>query len=136
MRVSGQCLCGAVRYRGDAEPQFQVKCYCTDCRKSSAAGHAAMMGFAREAIEVKGEVKEFHSKADSGNGVMRAFCPTCGAGVYAKNAAMPTMIFLRASTLDDPDLFSPQLVVYASRAPAWDPVNQGLQAFAESPPRG
>ena len=52
MHVSGQCLCGAVRYSGDTDPQFQVKCYCNDCRKSSAAGHAAMMGFAREAIAV------------------------------------------------------------------------------------
>lgn len=136
MRVSGQCLCGAVRYAGDADPHFQVKCYCTDCRKTSAAGHAAMMGFPADAISISGEVKEFHSKADSGADVMRAFCPTCGAGVYARNAAMPQMIFLRASTLDDPNLFAPQLVVYASRAPAWDPVSAGVPAFPEGPPRG
>lgn len=135
MIVSGQCLCGHVRYQGDAEPRFQVKCYCTDCRKVSAAGHAAMMGFSTNAIRVKGEVKEYHSKADSGADVTRAFCPTCGAGIYARNAAMPGMIFLRASTLDDPNLFAPHLVVYASRAPAWDPVSQAVPAFAEGPPR-
>jgi hypothetical protein len=116
MRVSGRCLCGAVRYSGDTDPQFQVKCYCTDCRKSSAAGHAAMMGFPREAIAVSGDVKEFQSKADSGTNVARAFCPACGTGIYSKNAAMPHLIFLRASTLDDPDLFVPQpLIALAHR---------------------
>jgi len=135
MHVSGQCLCGGVRYSGDAEPQFQVKCYCTDCRKMSAAAHAAMMGFVKGAIAIKGQVKEYHSKADSGADVTRAFCPTCGAGIYAGNSTMPQLIFLRASTLDDPSLFAPQLVVYASRAPSWDPVTQGVPAFAEAPPR-
>lgn len=136
MHVSGQCLCGAVRYSGDTDPHFQVKCYCTDCRKTSAAGHAAMMGFPAGAIGITGELKEFHSKADSGADVTRAFCPTCGAGVYARNGSMPEMIFLRASTLDDPDLFAPELVVYASRAPVWDPVSKGVPAFPEGPPRG
>lgn len=136
MRISGRCLCGAVSYGGETEPHFQVKCYCTDCRKSSAAGHAAMMGFAREAIALSGEVREFRSKADSGTDVVRAFCPACGAGVYSRNAAMPQLIFLRASTLDEPNLFAAQMVVYASRATSWDPVGQGVPAFAEGPPRG
>ena len=136
IHISGQCLCGAVSYSGETDPQFQVKCYCTDCRKTSAAGHAAMMGFPASTISISGKVKEFHSKADSGVHVTRAFCPTCGAGVYSRNAAMPQMIFLRASTLDDPNLFTTQLAVYASRSPAWDPVSEGVPVFPEGPPRG
>ena len=133
MQVSGQCLCGAVRYRGKAEPHFQAKCYCTDCRKTSAAGHAAMMGFAADAIRITGDVKEFHSRADSGAEVTRAFCPICGTGIHSRNSKMPGLIFLRASTLDDPNLFAPQMIVWAARAPAWDPVNPDVPAFAERP---
>ena len=133
MKISGQCLCGAVRYRGEAGPRFQGKCYCTDCRKTSAAGHAAAMGFAADAIRIEGSLKEFRSQADSGAQVTRAFCPTCGAGIYACNDRMAGLIFLRASTLDDPNLFSPQMIVWAARAPAWDPVNPGVPAFAERP---
>lgn len=134
MKIAGGCLCGAVRFRTDGEPQFQVKCYCTDCRKLSAAGHAAMIGFSREAVAIEGTATEYHSKADSGRAVMRAFCPKCGAGVYAENSAMPHMIFVRASVLDDPNLFTPQMAVWASRAPQWDRVNEGLHAFPEGPP--
>src|SRR5262245_58733642 len=133
MKISGQCLCGAVRYSGEAEPAFQAKCYCTDCRKTSAAGHAAMMGFRSDAIAITGAVKAFRSKADSGAQVARAFCPACGAGIYSTNERMPGLIFLRASTLDDPGLFSPQMIVWAARATAWDPVNEGVPTFAERP---
>jgi len=136
MRVSGGCLCGAVSFVGDAEPQFQVKCYCTDCRRTSGAGHSAMMGFASGAITFTGETREFRSRADSGNDVERAFCPTCGCGIYARNGGMPHMIFVRASALDDPNLFAPQMAVWAERAPTWDAVNAGLPAFALAPTRG
>ena len=135
MRVSGKCLCGAVHYSGEADSLFQVKCYCTDCRKTSGAGHAALICFPAGTISMTGDVREFRSTADSGSAVTRAFCPGCGSGVYSRNAAMPHIICLRASTLDDPGVFSPQLIVYASRAPAWDPVSEGVPAFAESPPR-
>lgn len=133
MEISGRCLCGAVRYAGDTEPMFQGKCYCTDCRRSSAAGHAAMMAVPDGALAITGALREFRSTADSGAAVTRAFCPTCGSGVFARNERMPGMLFVRASTLDDPGLFTPQMIVFASRAPAWDPVTPGVPAFAERP---
>jgi len=133
MRVSGGCLCRAIRFEGDAEPQFQVTCYCIDCRKTSGAGHAAMMGFEEGAIRITPGAREFASQADSGNDLVRAFCPACGSGIYSRTAGMPHLIFLRASVLDDPALFTPQLAVWAARAPAWDPVPGHLPAFAGAP---
>jgi hypothetical protein len=133
MRLTGGCLCGAIRFEGDAGPQFQVTCYCNDCRKTSGAGHAAMMGVAEGAIRIAPGAREFVSMADSGNDIVRAFCPACGSGIYSRTAGMPHLIFLRASALDDPALFAPRLAVWAARAPAWDPVPAHLQAFAEAP---
>ncbi len=134
-KIRGGCLCGAVRYEGEAEPVFSAKCYCTDCRKTSGAGHAAHMGFPKSAVKIDGPVKTYVSKADSGNDVTRGFCPTCGAGIYSQSTAMPDLLFLRASPLDAVSLFKPQLAVYASRAPHWDPVGNAMPAFATVPPR-
>jgi hypothetical protein len=44
MNIGGGCLCGAVRFVGVAEPVFQVKCDCTDCRKTAGSGDAAVIG--------------------------------------------------------------------------------------------
>lgn len=49
---------------------------------------------------------------------------------------MPGMAFVRASSLDDPNVVSPHLVVYASRAPAWDHIDPALPSYPEMPQGG
>lgn len=131
--IKGGCLCGAVRYQVEAEGGGG-HCYCTDCRKSSGTSHCSHM-IARDAdFSVTGELRFFEKQADSGNSVRRGFCPTCGSAVYSTNSGMPGMSFVRASSLDDPSNFSPQMVVYTSRAPTWAPIHDALPGFDEMPP--
>ncbi len=47
---------------------------------------------------------------------------------------MPGMMFLRASSLDDLEVFKPQMHVYVSRAASWDHRQDGLPAFDMMPP--
>lgn len=133
---AGGCLCGAVRYECGAEPAVSGHCHCVDCRKSSGTGHCSHMGVPRAAVSVTGKVSLYERAADSGNTVGRAFCPTCGAAVYSLNSGMPEMIFVRASSLDDPEVFKPQLIVFTSRAPSWDHMDASLPGFATQPEGG
>jgi hypothetical protein len=75
----------------------------------------------------------YDRRADSKNIVSRGFCPNCGSPVYSTNSGMPGMIFVRASSLDDPEIARPTMVVYASRAPSWNHVDSKLPTFAEMP---
>ena len=132
---SGGCLCGAVRYESTDEPVLGGHCYCEDCRRSSGAAHSSVIGVPKEALTVTGETRAYERAADSGNVVSRNFCVVCGTTVFIENSAHPEMRFLRAGTLDDPEVFTPQVVVYASRAPSWDKPDDSLPAFAEMPPK-
>jgi len=132
--ITGGCLCGAVRYEVTAESAFGGNCYCTDCRRASGTGHCSHMGVPGDGYAVTGALKSFEKPADSGNVVARSFCPTCGSAVHSTNSGMPGMIFVRASSLDDPSAFSPAMTVYASRAPEWDAPPAGLPTFDEMPP--
>ena len=134
MAFSGGCLCGAVRYLCSGEPAMAGHCHCVDCRRSSGSGHSSHLAVPAGSLQVTGELRAYASPADSGNIVERAFCPTCGAPVYSKNVGMPDLVFLRASSLDDPEVFAPQMVVYASRAPSWDRIGGGLPTFDVMPP--
>lgn len=131
---TGGCLCGAVRYTCGAEPMMAGHCHCEDCRRSSGTGHCSHFAAPEGAVALTGELKGYARPADSGNLVTRYFCPTCGAAIYSINAAMPQMIFLRASSLDDPEVFKPQMHVYVSRAASWDARREGLPAFDTMPP--
>jgi hypothetical protein len=133
---SGGCLCGAVRYQSAVGPQVVGHCHCVDCRKSSGTGHCTHVVIPEDAFTVSGEVKFYDRPADSGNIVSRGFCPTCGSAVYSTNSGMPDMVFPRASSLDDPEIAKPQMVVYASRAPSWDHVDPELPAFPTMPQGG
>jgi hypothetical protein len=47
---------------------------------------------------------------------------------------MPDLIFLRASSLDDLEVFKPQMIVYASRGASWDIFDTNLPRFEKMPP--
>ena len=132
--LQGGCLCGALRYVCSAEPVFSGHCQCTDCRKDSGTGHSSHMAVPKAAVAISGEAKIFEKKADSGNTVGRAFCPNCGSSVYSVNSAMPDLIFLRASSLDDPGIFKPQMVVYTRSGPAGDHRAPCLPGLRAAPP--
>ena len=85
------------------------------------------------ALTLTGVTTGYDHPADGGNVVTRHFCPTCGSAVFSRNASMPGMVFLRASSLDDLEVFKPQMHVYAARAASWDQPGD-LPAFEKMPP--
>lgn len=132
---TGSCLCGAITYESSEEPRFTGHCHCVDCRKTSGTGHATHVAVAKSALAVEGEVKFYERPADSGNIVARGFCPDCGSAVYSTNEGMPDLVFVRASSLDDPETAKPQLIVYTDQAPSWDVMDTNLPSYAEMPTR-
>jgi hypothetical protein len=65
-RWTGGCLCGALRYEAEGEPQFAGLCYCADCRKASGSGFIPFLGFSSQAVRFTGSSVKFSSKAASG----------------------------------------------------------------------
>lgn len=131
---SGGCLCGAVRYTCDGEPMMAGHCHCEDCRRSSGTGHCSHMAVPEDSLSLTGNLSRYLRPAGSGNMVTRAFCPTCGAPVFSTNAGMPGMVFLRASSLDDLEVFQPQMHVFTVQAASWDKPTSGIPAFERMPP--
>jgi hypothetical protein len=133
-RLSGGCLCGAVRYESSADPMGGGHCYCIDCRRSSGTDRCSHFVVPKDAVTLVGDVATYDRAANSGNLVTRAFCPRCGSPLFSTNSGNQHLLFLRASSLDDPDLFRPQMIVFASRAPSWARLEQDLTTFPEMAP--
>lgn len=133
-KFTGGCLCGEINYEGEGEPAFCGHCQCVDCRKTSGTGHGSHMAMPEAAVRLSGAVSTYDRPSDSGNIVSRSFCPQCGSALYSTNSGMPGMLFLRASSLDDPNVFTPQLVVYTRSGAGWDLIDPQLPAFETMPP--
>lgn len=134
--ITGRCLCEAVTFEISTQPNLVGHCHCVDCRKASGSGHCIHLVISEEELTVTGEVKFYDKPADSGAVVSRGFCANCGCAILSRNSSMPGKVFPRASALDDPDAITPQMIVYASRAPKWDYMDPDLPAFSEMPEGG
>ncbi|MDI7861458.1 GFA family protein [Rhizobiaceae bacterium n13] len=130
----GGCACGAVRYETSSEPIFENHCQCRDCQKRSGTGHGSYLTFPRRAeMVITGEARSWRVAGDSGNEKIHAFCPICGTQVFLTFAAMPELIAVPAGSLDDPEMFKPQVVTYAARGHAWDTIDTDLRKFERMP---
>ncbi|MBK8545404.1 MAG: GFA family protein [Caulobacteraceae bacterium] len=131
---SGRCLCGAVSALCSAEPMMAGHCHCEDCRRSSGSGHCSHLGAPEESVTITGSTKAYERASDSGNMIARHFCPNCGSALFSKNAGMPGLLFLRASSLDDLEVFKPQMHVFVARAASWDRPASDIPTFEKMPP--
>jgi hypothetical protein len=126
MAITGGCLCGAVRYRIEAEPIAARTCWCRLCQHIGAGSATVNVAFPSAAVSIAGTLADFASKADSGNFMHRRFCPVCGTHVAIQSEARPHLLSVRAGTLDDPELGKPSMTIWIAMAPSWAPIDPHL----------
>ncbi len=95
---TGGCLCGAVRYRVEAELREIHACHCSQCRRVS--GHyAAFSACANEALVF--EKNDGLAWYESSPGTRRGFCRKCGATLFWDDSSR-SHIAVAAGSLDEP----------------------------------
>jgi hypothetical protein len=132
-RLTGGCLCGALRYEADGAPMYAGHCYCADCRKASGSGFVPYMGFASSAVRVTGTSRAFRSKAASGGDAVRNFCATCGGMVFGGEVGISDSFTIYAGSLDDPSAFHPTAAIFARGHAPWAVIPPGLKVYDALP---
>jgi hypothetical protein len=132
-QIEGGCLCGQVRYSGDAEPVFVGICHCTDCQKFSGSAFATVVALPAAALKVTGTLKTFTKPGDSGKPMHRRFCPGCGSSILDEADALPGMVMVYVGTLDDPSWVRPQSQIYCDSAQPWVQLGGEIRRFAKVP---
>lgn len=108
-RVTGGCLCGAVRIVATGRPYRVGLCHCLDCRKHHGALFYATAIFPEDAVRIDGETRDYEG---------RSFCPRCGSSVFARSA---DEIEVSLGALDAPDRFTPTYESFTVRRESWLP---------------
>jgi hypothetical protein len=134
MEITGGCLCRAVRYSISAAPITTRTCWCRVCQYIGAGSATVNTGFGSEALTVSGELRDHVMAADSGNIMHRRFCPSCGTHLFTASEARPHLIFVRAGTLDDPELARPAATIWTASAPSWACFDEGIPKVPRQPP--
>jgi len=134
MPISGGCLCRAVRYVISAAPIVTRVCWCRVCQYIGAGSGTVNACFPSAALTVHGELRDFPSTADSGSRMHRRFCPSCGTHLFSAAEVRPHLVFVRAGTLDDPEVAQPAMTIWTSAAPSWACINAQLPQVQRQPP--
>jgi len=134
MEITGGCLCKAVRYRITAAPIVTRVCWCRLCQYLGAGSSTVNVCFPSNAITIEGAVADYSNVADSGNVMHRRFCPTCGTALFSEAEVRPHLIFVRAGTLDDPEVARPVATIWTSQAPTWACFDPDLPQVERQPP--
>jgi len=130
----GGCLCGAVRYTLTETSLSGGHCYCEACRRSGGSDHRSHATLPDGAISIQGALTYYERTADSGSKIRMGFCPRCGSPILSHNSSIPGMTFLSVSSLDDPEIFTPAMVVFTKREPFWAVRDKDLPSFEAMPP--
>lgn len=123
---SGGCQCGSVRYDVEGDAAHHALCHCADCRASSGAPMVGWIAFQEGQLVVKsGALTTYEGK----NGAQRQFCPTCGTGLFYRNAdLLPGIVDIQSSTLDNADQETPGVQIQVAERLTW---MEGLGALPE-----
>jgi hypothetical protein len=134
MKVTGKCLCGAVRWESSEAPIATRVCWCRDCQYLGAGNGTTNACFRTATFTVTGTMSDYVSIADSGNRMHRRFCPMCGTPLFSEAEARPHLIFARVGTFDNPDLAKPAMTIWTASAPSWACINADLPRLEGQPP--
>jgi hypothetical protein len=133
MELTGQCLCGAVRYKSTGTPVRRFVCHCRDCQRSSGSAFHVGVTVPRDGFTLTGEARAYRSKGDSGRGVARYFCPACGSGLFNEIELRPGLVAIKVGTLDEPARVTPNYEVFGRSKVPWVSLGD-IESFPDMTP--
>jgi hypothetical protein len=134
-RIEGGCLCGAIRFRAEAEPVVVAACHCATCQRNTGSAFSINVGMPAGSVVVAGAplvVYEDRSGA-SGEVFERAFCGRCGSPILGKGAAYEGIEFLKGGTLDDPAAHAPTAHIWCAEKQPWVVIPDDAERFDGNP---
>lgn len=133
-KISGSCLCGAVRYSTTAEPAMMAVCHCTDCQKQSGSAFSINVLVPRDQLEVEGEaLTQFDVKGNSGANVSRNFCNLCGSPLFNVLDHFGGMAAIKAGTMDDSSWVKPGVQIWCDSARSWGVLDDDIEKAPQNP---
>ena len=129
--AQGGCSCGDIRYRLMDAPIVVHCCHCHLCQQETGTAFALNAVIETENVQlVTGSPETAYRPTGSGAGQDVAFCPRCKSTVWSTFAgAGPHARFVRAGTLDQPELCPPGVHIFIESKLPWLNLPEDAEVF-------
>ena len=133
-KLTGSCLCGAVRYQIKGEALRFYNCFCQRCRKTTGTGHASNLLIDRtDSISwLQGEDMLMRYKVPEAERFFNCFCKQCGSPMPR---VIPELegVLIPAGTLDCEPPMKPNANIFRGSRAAWSCSGDDLPKYDEYP---
>ncbi len=119
MKVEGQCHCGKIRFEAEVDPDSASICHCTDCQMLSGSPYRASIPAPASSFKISCSPRLYIKIADSGSRRAQAFCPDCGAPLYASAPDNPPVYSLRMGAIKQRAQLLPKAQIWCDSALPW-----------------
>ena len=117
-KITGGCLCGAIRYDAEAFLEITYYCHCRSCQKGS--GQPAAIGVLVKAGTLTYSEREptYYNLSDSGQW---GFCSNCSTGVVwrSQDPEEEWATNITVGTLDHPEQARPYIHMFVDEKVPW-----------------
>src|SRR6266496_158793 len=94
LRLTGGCLCGAVRFEVTEPPVLAGYCHCTRCQRRTGSAASLSARLAPGSLRIlSGE--ELLDAYRPENGAAKVFCSACGGALWAESGSDPRVFNVR-----------------------------------------
>ena len=133
MAITGQCLCGDLKYEIANEPAMTGVCHCKNCQRQAGSAFSTLAGVPKEDFTFTAGEPTLYADSDtnSGNTVERYFCGRCGSPIYSAIPGQPDTYFLKTGTMYDTHAFQPMFHVWCDTKQNWVKLDEGVPAMAK-----
>jgi hypothetical protein len=133
-RLTGGCLCGAVRFDVTLPFRRASYCHCSRCRRHSGAGSLAQGRVPQEGFRLlrgEGLVRAFRPEG----GMAKAFCGVCGSSLFGGTWPDGPEVSIRLGTLHGDPGIRPQYRSFVADVAPWDVLpDDGLPRYPGAAP--
>jgi len=116
---TASCSCRQLTVTVTEDPVRVSVCHCLACQRRTGSVFGVQARFRREAVQVKGEWKQYVRTGDEGSKITFSFCPDCGAAVRYHMEGQEDSVAIPVGAFAEPGLPAPTSSAYEERKHSW-----------------
>jgi len=130
-RLSGECLCGSVRYSVLDGFEYAINCHCSQCRRATGSAFKPLAGIERSKLTLaRGQDNLVIYGDEQANHDVR--CGRCGSLLYSV-VRDGTYVHVAMGTLTDTPSIMPTMHIFTGSKAEWHRITDELPQHREFP---
>jgi hypothetical protein len=126
--LTGQCLCGAVRYAVADQFLYAANCHCSNCRRTTGSAFKPFAGIERQKLRITGGADALMLFGDQGGNDQH--CKRCGSLLFSV-VHDGAFVHVAMGTLADDPIIRPTCHIFVGFKAPWFTITHDLPQYEE-----